>query len=293
MAALRSSATEREEGALAVVGVKLYADGALGSRGAALLDDYSDDPGNRGLLQLQRAELERRVELCAAAGLQPAVHAIGDAANRMTLDVYADLLRGGGPLAGLRPRIEHAQLVAPADRPRFGALGVVPSMQPVHCTSDMPWAPARIGAGRVPGAYAWQALASGTSALAFGSDFPVEDPDPLVGVHAAVTRRTPEGEPPQGYPELDQRLTLREAFEAFTAGAARAARQEAWRGRLEPGCFADLTVLDRDPFASPGSGSPGSASPGSASPGDGAAAVLRARVTMTVVSGRVVWRAAP
>jgi predicted amidohydrolase YtcJ len=143
----------------------------------------------------------------------------------------------------------------------------------------MPWAPERLGPSRIAGAYAWRRLAPDSTALAFGSDFPVEQPSPLHGVYAAVTRRPaaegmPSG-PPGGYPDADQRLTLAEALEAFTAGAARAARQEATRGRLEPGYFADLTVLDRDPFAGP--------------PEE----LLRAAVRMTVVSGRVVHRADP
>ena len=272
LAALRSSGTERETADLAVVGVKLYADGALGSRGALLLEDYADEPGHRGLAVTEPGELARRIEACARLGLQPAVHAIGDWANRGVLDAFERELARDPDFRALRPRIEHAQVVAPRDWPRFAALGVVPSMQPVHCTSDMPWAPERLGAERARGAYAWRRLAPDAGALAFGSDFPVEDPDPLIGILAAVTRATPLGEPPGGFPDADQRLSVREAFEAFTLGAAKAARQEAWRGRLAPGCFADLTVLDRDPLA------------------DGTAELLRARVRMTVVSGRVVYR---
>lgn len=273
MADLRSSGAERETEDLAVVGVKLYADGALGSRGALLLEDYADDPGHRGLAVTEPEELARRIADCARLGLQPAVHAIGDAANRSVLDAFERELARDPGFRELRPRLEHAQVVAPSDWPRFAALGVVPSMQPVHCTSDMPWAPERLGSERVHGAYAWRRLAPEPAALAFGSDFPVEDPDPLIGLHAAVTRQTPAGEPPGGFPDADQRLGVREALEAFTLGAARAARQEASRGRLAMGYFADLSVLDRDPLAG------------------GAADLLRARVRMTVVSGRVVHRA--
>ena len=272
MVAARTPAAERAEAHVAVVGVKLYADGAMGSRGAALLEDYADDPGHTGLMQIERPDLERMVALCAAAGLQPAVHAIGDRANRLVLDVFEAQLERTPAFRSLRPRIEHAQLVAPADRPRFARLGVVPSMQPVHCTSDMPWVPARVGDDRVSGAYAWRRLAPDAGALAFGSDFPVEEPDPLAGIWAAVTRRTALGEPPAGFPDTNQRLSVREALEAFTLGAARAARQEERRGRLEPGYFADLTVLDRDLLTG--------------TPED----VLGARVLMTVVSGRVVHR---
>jgi predicted amidohydrolase YtcJ len=279
MAAARASDVQRLQDDLAVVGVKLYADGALGSRGAALLADYADQPGHQGLLLTNPAELADDLAWCARAGLQPAVHAIGDRANRLVLDAFEQRLAADPAFAALRPRVEHAQVVAAPDRGRFAALGVVPSMQPVHCTSDMPWAPERLGPDRIAGAYAWRRLAPDPSALAFGSDFPVEQPSPLGGLYAAVTRRpAPAGSPagpPAGYPDADQRLTLGEALGAFTAGAARAARQEATRGRLEPGYFADLTVLDRDPFAGP--------------PEE----LLRAAVRMTVVSGRVVHRADP
>jgi predicted amidohydrolase YtcJ len=259
------------EDRLTVIGVKLYADGALGSRGAALLDEYADDPGNLGLMMASPEELAARVSICAAAGLQPAVHAIGDRGNRAVLDAYEEELSRNPDFALLRPRIEHAQVVAPADWGRFEALGVVPSMQPTHCTSDMPWAPARLGEERVAGAYAWRRLAPDTSVLAFGSDFPVEDPDPLEGLFAAVTRQTVDGQPQGGFPEPIHRLSMEEALGAFTLGAARAAHQEDRRGRLAPGYFADLTVIDRDPFEVP--------------PEE----LLRARVLMTVVNGEVVF----
>jgi hypothetical protein len=258
---------------LAVVGVKIYVDGALGSRGAALLADYSDDPENRGLMMVSPEELEGRISLCAAAGLQPAVHAIGDRGNRAVLDAYAAELARNPGFAALRPRIEHAQVVAPVDWARFARLGVIPSMQPTHCTSDMPWAPERLGDERVGGAYAWRQLAPDTSTLAFGSDFPVESPAPLEGLYAAVTRRTKAGEPPQGFPDRAQRLTIREALAAFTTGAAYAAHQEDRRGRLHPGYFADMTVLDRDPLTIPSED------------------LLRTKVVMTVVNGEVVYSA--
>jgi predicted amidohydrolase YtcJ len=270
-----ASEEERLHGELAVVGVKLYADGALGSRGAALLEDYADRPGERGHLLTSADELAHDLALCAAGGLQPAIHAIGDAANRLVLDVLEARLQADASFALLRPRIEHAQVVAFADRPRFAALGIVPSMQPSHCTSDGPWAQDRLGPGRIAGAYAWRRLAPDAAALAFGSDFPVEDPSPLAGIYAAVTRQTPQGQPPGGFPDADQRLTLAEALAAFTSGAARAARQEEVRGKLLPGYYADLTVLDRDPFAGP------------------AEELLAAQVKMTVVSGRVVYRREP
>ncbi len=232
---------------LCVVGVKLYADGALGSRGAALLEPYHDDPSHSGLALLDRETLARAVDVCARQGLQPAVHAIGDRANRMVLDTYE--LQGARDSAfrALRPRVEHAQVVAPEDWSRFESIGAIASMQPTHATSDMPWAPARLGPERILGAYAWRRLVRDPAQLAFGSDFPVESPDPRLGLYAAVTCSRPDGTPAGGFLP-DQRLTPTEAFASFTHGAARAARQEDRRGLLLPGYAADLTVFAADPF---------------------------------------------
>jgi hypothetical protein len=257
---------------LSVPGVKLVADGALGSRGAALLEGYSDEPANQGLLLLPEATLRERIATCAKAGLQPAIHAIGDRANRVVLDLYEERVERGGGFRKLRPRIEHAQVVAPEDWARFAALGVVPSMQPTHCTSDMPWAPARLGAERVAGAYAWRRLAPDPAALAFGSDLPVERPHPLEGLYAALTRRGRDGEPAGGFPPMDQALDARAALAAFTSGAAWAAHQEQRRGRLVPGYACDMTVIDVDPLV------------------DAPQKLLSARVLLTVVNGRVVHR---
>jgi predicted amidohydrolase YtcJ len=232
---------------LSVVGVKLYADGALGSRGAALLEPYHDEPTNSGLTLLSQEELEHAIAVCAAQGLQPAVHAIGDRANRMVLDAYAKQLARDPKFRELRPRVEHAQVVSPQDWARFEELGAIASMQPTHATSDMPWAPARLGPDRIRGAYAWRRLVAEPSLLAFGSDFPVEQCDPLEGVYSAITCARPDGTPAGGFLP-DQRLSAREAFSAFTFGAARAARQEDRRGRLAPGYFADLTVFRFDPL---------------------------------------------
>ena len=241
--------TTGREDLLSVVGVKLYADGALGSRGAALLEPYHDDPSHAGLALLDREALERAVSVCAHAGLQPAVHAIGDRANRMVLDAYERQGQLDRDFRALRPRVEHAQVVARDDWTRFESLGAIASMQPTHATSDMPWAPARLGLERIAGAYAWRRLVSDPARLAFGSDFPVESPDPRLGLYAAVTCARPDGTPAGGFLP-DQRLTPTEAFAAFTLGAARAARQDARRGLLLPGYAADLTVFAADPFAS-------------------------------------------
>lgn len=230
-----------------VVGAKIYMDGALGSRGAALLADYADEPGNRGFALLEPERFDALLALCDNNALQPAVHAIGDLGNRRVLDGYQRRMERSAGFKALRPRVEHAQVVAPEDWPRFLALGAIPSMQPTHATSDMPWAPARLGAERVPGAYAWRSLDPSGRALAFGSDCPVELCDPLAGLYAAITCANARGEPVEGY-RPDQRLDAATALAAFTTNAARAARQESDFGSLEPGHFANLTVLDVDPL---------------------------------------------
>jgi predicted amidohydrolase YtcJ len=243
--ALAGRAPDRDPGGTArfvLGGVKLLADGALGSRGAALLADYADDPGNRGLQLLSRAELEHAARACMASGFQLAVHAIGDATNRDLLDAFA--AAGVAPDRDLRFRAEHAQVLAPTDLGRFAALGLVASMQPTHATSDMRWAAARLGPERARLAYACGSVLRTGAHVAFGSDFPVELPSPLYGLHAAVTRQDRQGRPAGGYlPE--ERITLDEALRAFTVEPAWAAFAEAHRGVLQPGRVADVTVFDR------------------------------------------------
>jgi predicted amidohydrolase YtcJ len=255
-AALENGPTAGGDARLVVGAVKLMADGALGSRGAALHAPYCDDPTNRGLLLLPVDELEARARAAAARGFQVCVHAIGDRANTLVLDVLESVLRGrpsaaGGRVAAVpgadpRHRVEHAQILAPADIRRFRALGVVPSMQPTHCTSDMPWADQRLGAERLPGAYAWRSLLQTGTVIAGGSDFPVELPNPFHGIHAAVTRRPRSGPDPGWQPE--QRMTRGEAVRAFTAWNAYAAHQETSIGTLERGKAADLVVCSGDVF---------------------------------------------
>jgi predicted amidohydrolase YtcJ len=236
---------------LNVRAVKMFADGALGSRGAALLADYSDEPGNRGLLVTPPEALQATTKAAAEAGFQPCTHAIGDRANREMLDIYARVEGEVPGMRALRPRIEHAQILASSDVPRFAALGVIASMQPTHCTSDMPWAPARLGASRAADeAYVWQKLLKSGARLAAGSDFPVERPDPLPGFYAAITRQDKAGQPPDGWAP-DQRLTRDEALAAFTIGAAYAAHAERDLGSLEAGKLADFVVLSRDIMTAP------------------------------------------
>ncbi|MCG8416788.1 MAG: amidohydrolase [Proteobacteria bacterium] len=226
-----------------VRGVKLYSDGALGSRGAALLAPYSDDAQNRGLALLTADQLQNIAEVAASSGWQLAVHAIGDAGNRVVLDAYQAAIERR-PGADLRFRVEHAQVVALADLTRFGQLAILASMQPTHATSDMRWAEARLGPERIRGAYAWRAILKSGGRIVAGSDFPVEQVSPLLGIYAAVTRQDRDGNPPRGwYPE--QRMTLEEIIHSFTVEAAFAAFVEHRRGQLRPGYAADITVYDR------------------------------------------------
>jgi predicted amidohydrolase YtcJ len=233
-----------EIGRLEVRAAKLYEDGALGSRGAALLAPYADEPGTSGLLLLSPADLRSRLRLLARAGIQPAVHAIGDRACREVLRAFEEI-EGELPLRALRPRVEHLQILRPEDAPLLGRTGAVASMQPTHAVSDGAWAERRLGHGTPAqlGAYAWrQALGAGAT-LAFGSDFPVESPDPRLGLLAAEAR-IPAGARGPWMPE--QRLSRLEALRAFTAGAAFAAHAEGRRGVVREGLDGDLTAFDRD-----------------------------------------------
>jgi predicted amidohydrolase YtcJ len=257
-----------EVGRLTVRAVKLFADGALGSRGAALLEPYQDDPASRGLLVTPAAELRERIRMVAIAGFQPAVHAIGDRACAQVLDDF-EAAAGVTDLASLRPRLEHAQVLPHGAVALFRRTGAVASMQPTHATSDAPWAEARLGRARLGRAYAWKDLLDGGVPLAFGSDFPVESFDPRAGLHAAETR-LPRGWPRPFLPE--QRLTRQQALRAFTTGAALAERAEARRGMIREGYDADLTAFDGDIL------------------GVAPEELERLGVTLTVVGGRVEYR---
>ncbi|RJP78112.1 MAG: amidohydrolase [Candidatus Zixiibacteriota bacterium] len=227
---------------LTVRALKLYADGALGSRGAALLEPYSDDPSTRGLMVQSPDYLYRMTREALAHGFQVCTHAIGDAANRAVLDAYEKALAEVPP-GDYRLRIEHCQVIAPDDFPRFGRLGLIASVQPTHATSDMLWAEDRLGPKRIKGAYAWRTLLQSGARLALGSDFPVESPAPLLGIMAAVARRDVMGHPTDGW-HPEQRLTGDEAIRGFTVDAAWAGFAEGERGTLEAGKLADLTVMD-------------------------------------------------
>ena len=256
----------REVGRLTVRSVKFYADGALGSRGAALFEPYSDDPSTSGLMVTAPAELRARVLQAAQAGFQPAVHAIGDRAVAEAAAAFAAAAEVAD-LRALRPRVEHLQVARASDLPILRGVEAVASMQPTHAVSDAAWAEQRLGAGsdRLRGSYAWRLVLASGVPLAFGSDFPVESHDPRLGLLAAERRR-PAGLKGAWMPE--QRLSREEAIRAFTAGAAFAAHADARRGVIRVGQDADLTIFDRDVMLG--------------EPDD----LLRAEVTHTMVGGR-------
>ena len=249
--------------------VKAYIDGAMGSRGAWMLEAYADRPGHIGLAVTPPARLRALAEACARNGWQLCTHAIGDRGNREVLDAYESALKKH-PGRDHRFRVEHAQCIALEDIPRFGALGVIASMQPTHATSDMRWAQDRVGAARLKGCYAWRRLLQSGARVAFGSDFPVESENPLWGFYAAVTRQDHEGLPKGGWLP-DQRVSRQEALRLFTLDAAYAAFQEKELGSLEPGKLADFVVLDRDIMSVP------------------SRELLRTRVLRTVIGGETVF----
>jgi predicted amidohydrolase YtcJ len=257
---------------LRMAGVKFYADGALGSRGAWLKQPYSDKPDTRGLQFHSDAELLGMADQAAAHGFQVATHAIGDAANAQVIGVYEQLHRKYP--GDRRWRIEHFQIADPADIPRLAPAGIIASMQPTHQTSDRLMAEKRLGPNRLAGAYTWQSVLKSGAKLAFGSDFPVESPNPFPGLAAAVSRQDMEGQPPGGWIP-SERLTLPQALDAFTRGAAYAGFAEDRIGALEPGKWADFILVDRDPTKVD------------------AQSLARTQVLETWVAGKQVWTRAP
>jgi predicted amidohydrolase YtcJ len=250
--------------------IKLFMDGAMGSRGGLLFEPYSDDPGNSGLMLIEPDVLRDTTIAALKNGWQVCTHAIGDRANDLVLTAYAEARRAVPAAKDPRLRVEHAQVVRKQDVPRFKEGGVIASMQPSHASDDMRWADARLGPGRVDGAYAWRWFLDAGVTLAFGSDFPVEIVDPSWGTYAALTRQDPKGHPPGGW-HPDQRMSLDETLRAFTAGSAYAAFAEDRLGALKVGLRADVTVADRDLARATPLG------------------VLRSKAVLTIIDGEVVY----
>jgi predicted amidohydrolase YtcJ len=257
---------------LKIGGLKGYVDGSLGSHTAALLEPFDDAPNDRGLLVNTAEDLESWTAAADAAGLQVAVHAIGDRANRLQLDVFERVAKQNGP-RDRRFRIEHAQHIAPEDVARFGKLGVIASMQPYHAIDDGRWAERLIGARRSETSYAFRSLLDSKGVLAFGSDWYVAPATPLEGIFAAVTRRTLDGKHPDGWVPA-QKISVEEALRAYTSDAAFAAFSEKSLGSLQAGKLADLVVLDRNLLETPGED------------------LAKAGVVLTMVDGRVTFERA-
>jgi predicted amidohydrolase YtcJ len=257
------------EGLLTIRAVKLYADGAMGSRGAALLAPYADDPGNSGFFTTPPETILETSRYALAHGFQVCTHAIGDRANRMVLDVYEKALRAFPQVKDPRFRIEHAQILDEADVPRFARLGVIASMQGVHCPSDRPWAESRLGRARVQEElYVWRKLRKAGARIINGTDAPMEDLSAIQNFHASVTRQDATGNPSGGF-DPDQRMTREEALRSYTLDAAYGAFAEETRGSIQPGKLADLVVLSKDIMTVPDR------------------EIMRTEVIYTIVDGKV------
>jgi predicted amidohydrolase YtcJ len=266
------SQTGLANGYLTIRSVKLFADGALGSRGAAMLEPYKDDPGNSGLIVTPVEELKTAIAYALSHGFQVNTHAIGDRGNRLMLDLYENAMSVNPRGRDLRWRIEHAQVIDGKDIPRFGKLGVIASMQTIHATSDRPWAADRIGIERVKeGAYAWRKLLASGARIANGTDVPVEGIDPIRNFYAEITRMDEKGQPPGGF-DPEERMTREEALRSSTIEGAYATFTEQQAGSIEVGKNADFVVLSQDIMQVP------------------EAEILKARVQYTIVGGHIYGR---
>jgi len=252
-------------------GVKVFYDGAMGSRGAFFLEPYSDRPGHRGVGGAEYGFDRQRMAAMMKAGYQVTIHAIGDRANRESLDFFESVLKAQPSASATRPRIEHAQVVSPQDIPRFASLGVIASMQPSHAVEDMAWAEERIGPERLKGAYAWRSLRRAGARMAFNSDLPGTDYNIFYGLHSAVTRTDRNGTPEGGW-RKEEALTIEEAIRGWTLWAAYAGFGEAGTGTIAVGKAANLTVMDIDPFRT-----------ATTSP----AGLLDGKIAMTIINGKI------
>jgi hypothetical protein len=253
--------------------VKAFYDGALGSRGARLLDDYSDKPGHRGVSGDDYGFNEELNARAMKKGFQICIHAIGDAGNREALDILEGVFRQDPPTAENRHRIEHAQVLHPDDIPRFGQLGIIASMEPVHAMEDKTWAEDRLGPERILGAYAWRSLREANAVLTFNSDNPGSDHDIFYGLHSAITRQDKNQEPEGGW-YAQQAMNADEAVRGYTSWPAYASFREDVTGVIEAGRWADLTIMDIDPFLLSE---------------EHAGDILDGRILMTVVNGQIVY----
>ena len=266
----RENRQDDESYMFSVRSVKLFFDGALGSRGAAFYEPYSDDSENVGLIRITPEYIERVARAALETGMQVGTHAIGIRGNRLCLEAYEKALKDN-PVKDHRFRIEHAQFVEPQDVAKFAELGIIPDMQPTHCTSDMSFVERRVGTKRASAGYVWRDFLDKGLIIPCGSDFPVESPDPLLGIYAAITRTDVRGKPEGGwYP--GQRMTIEEAIRGFTIWAAVASFQEKMLGSIEIGKFADFTVLDRNILDSP------------------THEILETQVLFTIVGGKIVYQ---
>ena len=269
--AWKSRGPQYTTGRLTTRAVKAFYDGAMGSRGAFFLAPYTDRPDHTGVGGAAYGFDRDRMAAMMKAGFQPIIHAIGDRANREALDFFEAVMKESPPARETRPRIEHAQVVAPADLARFKALGIIASMQPSHAVEDMAWAEARIGADRLKGAYAWRSLRRAGARLAFNSDLPGTDYNIFYGLHSAVTRTDKERRPAGGW-RKEEAMTIEEAIRGWTIWSAYAAFRELELGTIAPGRIANLTAMSIDPFQVGGKDP---------------ARLLDGKITMTIVGGKV------